>query len=307
MKILLTGAAGFVGSRTVDLLASAGHEVVTTDRCGDVALLGDLADRIFAASLPDVNTVVHCAAVQYVSPDLPLLHRGRYFQLNNVLASTNLAERYKNSAIHFINVGTSMMYQQDGSERYGLESAMAPQGLYSSSKLRAHAAVTSRIENWATVIPCIIGGIGREGLFRRFVTSILKGGTVAVPGHATHPVHMVHVDDVASLLKLVVETRARGFINAGAPHPLSITQWVDEIADELGVPDPRVVRLPLPPLRWASQMTGYRLLAREQLLMLKYQHVLDISGTLDLGWLPRFDNATIARTIGAYVAGTRSA
>jgi nucleoside-diphosphate-sugar epimerase len=307
VKILLTGAAGFVGRKTAEVLRHAGHDVVATDRRGQADILGDLASREFCAGLPDVHAVVHCAAVQYVSPDLPWVHRSRYFEANNVQATTNLAERYADSAVHLVNVGTSMMYRQDGSALYRVDSAMAAQGVYSSSKLRAHAALAARSQNWATVIPCIIGGIGREGLFRGFVSSILKRGAVAVPGGAAHPVHMVHVDDVASLLKTVVETGARGFINAGAPDPLSITQWVHHIADEIGVPKPKVIRLPLPPLRMASRLSAYRLLAREQLLMLEHPHVLDISASLALGWSPRFDNADIARSIGSYIAGSRRA
>jgi nucleoside-diphosphate-sugar epimerase len=248
--------------------------------------------------------VVHCAAVQYVSSDLPLFGRQQYFWANNVSATVNLAERYKGSSTHFVNVGTSMMYRQDGSALYRPTSPMAPQGVYSSSKLQAHTAMTARVDHWTTVIPCIIGGIGREGLFRGFVTSILKRGVAIVPGRATHPVHMVHVDDVASLLKAVVEARALGLFNAGAQSPLSISQWVSEIADELGVRPPRMIRLPLSPLRLASRVSGYRLLAREQLLMLEHQHVLDLAPSLALGWSPKSDNAQIARTIAAYVAST---
>ena len=124
------------------------------------------------------------------------------------------------------------------------------------------------------------------------------------PGSGQHPVHMVHVNDVADLLALVVKQRAGGCFNAAAPGPLSITCWVGEIADELGVRKPRVIRLPLSPLHALAAATGYRLLAREQLLMLAQPHVLDAASSCALGWQPQFDNARIARDIGRHIAET---
>jgi nucleoside-diphosphate-sugar epimerase len=71
MKILLTGAAGFLGQRTRSLLEQRGHVVMATDRVGNFPSTGDLAQSAFTESLPDADVVIHAAAVQYVSNDLP--------------------------------------------------------------------------------------------------------------------------------------------------------------------------------------------------------------------------------------------
>jgi len=42
-------------------------------------------------------------------------------------------------------------------------------------------------------------------------------------------------------------------------------------------------------------LTGHRLLAAEQLLMLRHAHVLDVAQGLALGWKPRWDNTEILR------------
>lgn len=302
VKVLLTGANGFVGRQCALALIRQGCTVVTTDRSGAVELLGDLSSPSFCQSLPDVHAVVHAAAVQYVSADLPLLSRAGYFERNNVQATLNLVARYAGSGAHFVNVATSMMYAQNNAPIYSTHSPRLGQGVYSRSKLTAQRIVEASGLHWATVVPCIIGGRGREGLFRGFVSSIVKHGRVVFPGSGQHPVHMVHVNDVADLLALVVKQRVGGCFNAAAPSPLSITDWVREIADELGVRMPRVVRLPLSPLHALAAITRYRLLAREQLLMLAQPHVLDTASSLALGWQPQFDNARIARDIGRHIA-----
>lgn len=301
--VLVTGAAGFLGRRLLPALRRRGWRVVATDRRGDVDHCGDLADESFALSLPDVDAVVHAAAVQYVTPRLPLLDRQGFFERNNVVATRALAKRYgQRPGLHFVNIGTSMMYRQCRAPLYAPHSELQGQGVYSRSKLAAQREVERAFAHWATVVPCIIGGPGREGLFRGFVQSIRRSGCVLYPGRGEHPTAMVHVDDVADLAAQVIERGAHGMFNAAAPEALSIAQWATHIADELGVPPPRHLRLPLAPVAVLAAASGWRLLAREQLIMLDQPHVLDIAGSLALGWRPRHGAARIVRDIARHIA-----
>jgi nucleoside-diphosphate-sugar epimerase len=304
MRILLTGGHGFLARQCRLELAARGHDVVTTDQRGRVDHVGDLADARFCATLPPVDVVVHAAAVQYVSQDLPWARRRAYFWHNNVEATRQLCAAYAGRSTRFVNVGTSMMYAQDGSAVYRTSSPMSGQGLYSRSKLAAQAHVNALPNPTATIIPCIIGGAGREGLFRSFVTTIRRLGAVAIPGAGRHKTSMVHVDDVASLIGCVVDSEAQGVFNAAAPDPLSIEQWIDEISRELRLGTVRRIHLPLAPIHMLSAVTGYRILAREQLLMLAQPHVLGIEESLAIGWRPRFDNAQIVKDIARHISET---
>jgi len=295
MKTLVTGGAGFLGRECLRQLRAAGFDAVSSDRSGSVDLRGDLSDAAFCATLPDADAVIHCAAVQYLSPDLPLFAREAYFRKNNAEATAQLARRYAGKATHFVFVGSSMMYEQNGAASYAPDSPMRAQGVYSASKLAAFEQVKRLPNRTAAVLPCIVAGPGRGGLFGPFARSIARFGTAVFPGRGAHPVHMVHVEDAASLLVRVVERGATGIFNAASPGPLSIEQWVDAVAGELGVARVRRIRLPLAPIRALSGATGYRLLAAEQLLMLRYPHVLDVASSLALGWRPRWDNTGILR------------
>jgi nucleoside-diphosphate-sugar epimerase len=195
-----------------------------------------------------------------------------------------------------------MMYAQNGSDIYRTNSPMEGQGVYSRAKLAAQAYVDALPNAKATIIPCIIGGVGREGLFRSFVNMMQKLGMVAFPGTGRHQTSMVHVKDVAALIGCVVEGKASGLFNAAAPGPLSIEQWIDEISAELALGTIRRIHLPLAPVHALSALTGYRILAREQLLMLAQPHVLGIEESLAIGWQPQFDNAQIVRDIARYIA-----
>jgi nucleoside-diphosphate-sugar epimerase len=300
MRVLITGAAGFLGTQCVRKFKAHGNSVITTDKAGEVDMVGDLSDAAFTATLPVTDVVVNCAAVQYVTRDIPFFSRKGFFQRNNVQAAENLCARYKDQPTHFIHIGTSMMYRQTGQTRYDIRSPMGGEGIYSRSKMAAQKYI-NRIQGAATVVPCIIGGEGREGLFTGFVKMMTKLGFVAFPGRGEHKIHMVHVVDVASLIYRIAEVRGSGFFNAAAPQPLSIREWIAEIKSELGIRQARIVSIPLLPVKWLSALSCYRLLAREQLLMLELPHVLSIDESLALGWKPEFTNARIARDIATHI------
>lgn len=71
-RILITGSNGFLARAVISLLRNnKEYEIITTDIIGNVDYLGDLSDNNFVNRLPDVDIVVHCAAVQYVNDNIP--------------------------------------------------------------------------------------------------------------------------------------------------------------------------------------------------------------------------------------------
>ena len=295
MKVLVTGAAGFVGRECIRQLRAEGVGTVSTDRSRAADFIGDLSDPEFCLTLPDVDAVVHNAGVQYLSPDLPFLSRRAWFERNNVQATANLARRYSGTKPHFTYVGTSMMYRV-GEAVTSSKTPMLGQGVYSASKIAAWEKARALPNPTALMVPTIIAGPGRGGLFGPFARSIARFGAVAFPGEGSRPTHLVHVEDAASLLVRIVSRKATGIFNAASPEPLSIGQWADAIGEELGVRHVRRMRLPLAPVEWISAASGYRLLAAEQLLLLRHGQVLDVKASLALGWRPRWSNAQIVRS-----------
>lgn len=302
--VLILGASGFLGRQCSLLFQKNNYNVITTDKHGEVDLLGDLSNPNFVKELPEVDVVVNCAAVQYVSDDLPFFRRKEYFEKNNVRTAINLCDHYLQKNVHFIHVGTSMMYSQDGSEIYDLNSPMLASGVYSESKLAAQFYI-DKLSTGATVIPCIIGGVGREGLFRGFVNSIKNFNLAIFPGSGAHRIAMVHVDDVAHLILRIADTSSTGYFNAAADDALTIREWISIISDELKRTDTIKISVPLMPVEILSKLFGYRILAREQLLMLSMSHVLGISKSKSIGWTPVFSTNKIVRDITNYIANEK--
>lgn len=151
-KILVTGAAGFLGGRTAKFLAShfKGYQLLATSRrstrkieleanhCNFIG--GDLCDNFFCEAITqNTEIVVHCAALS--SP------YGFYenFYKSNIVATQNLLEAsIKNGVKKFIFISTPSIYF-DYSDRFDVkESEPLPDKLvnhYATTKLIAEKIV----------------------------------------------------------------------------------------------------------------------------------------------------------------------
>src|SRR5258705_4116632 len=101
MRVLLTGAAGFIGGHVATALAAAGHDVVGFDCLHPAAhgtrrtpdgsfIFGDLRDRnAVAGALRGVDAVVHQAAMVGMGVDLADLPR--YVSCNDLGTAVMLA------------------------------------------------------------------------------------------------------------------------------------------------------------------------------------------------------------------------
>lgn len=302
-KILVTGSSGFLGSRLVRYLRQfSKYKIYTLDLRGSPKILGDLSVARFVNSLPDFDVIIHCAAVQYVTDKKPFFFRKKWFYLNNVKATENLINRYKNSNTFFIHIGTSMQYYQDGKKYYQTTSQMLSQGLYSWSKLLAQNVVDNSGIRSATIIPCIIGGKGREGLFKGFVNTIKNWKIAFIPGQGNYKISIVHVNDVVRLISLVLEKKVSGYFNAASEDASSIIDWVNFIQKSLKIKTINIIHLPYLPLYILSKILCFRVLAEEQLVMLKMSHVLNIDKSKDIGWKPKYKSRDIVDDIASYIS-----
>jgi nucleoside-diphosphate-sugar epimerase len=284
--VLVTGANGFVGSRLTQLLQQRNYQVISTDLTGKVDYQGSLLDSNFVENLPDVDVVINCAAVQYVSDNIPLIGRKRFFFQNNCETLKNLRNKYDGSINFFIQFGSSMMYKKNKEGLYDEGCEFGNNGIYSKSKIAAFNEYQKFNCASAFIIPSIIGGYGRKGFFESLGQIIKRYNIVIMPGSCLNITSIVHVDDVCALTYHLLENESKGIFNAASDDVLSINAWVDLIAKKL---ERKVlkIRIPLFIFRIIGFLSGYRLLAKEQLFMLGHCHDLCLNKTKKSGWAPR--------------------
>ncbi|GAA1853624.1 NAD-dependent epimerase/dehydratase family protein [Asanoa iriomotensis] len=140
MRILVTGAAGFIGSHVADLLADDGHEVVALDALlpqahgGELPawsarhdpVVGDVRDQaLLARLLPGVDAVCHQAAMvgHGVDPaDAPS------YAAHNDLATATLLAAMHTARVHRLVLASSMVVYGEGRYRCGRDGVVRPAG-----------------------------------------------------------------------------------------------------------------------------------------------------------------------------------
>jgi UDP-glucuronate 4-epimerase len=162
MNILVTGAAGFIGSHLAERLVAVGHSVQGLDCFTDyystalkrlnadqikekgIAFLPlDLAEDDLSVAIGDVEFVYHSAAQPGISATTPF----QTYVRNNITATYRLLEAVKRSSSlkGFINISTSSIYGADASGDETTEPK--PTSYYGVTKLAAEQLVLAQVRD----------------------------------------------------------------------------------------------------------------------------------------------------------------
>ena len=184
MKLALTGATGFVGSRFVRAALEAGHEVQALARRPQPAragvrwVAGSLSEREALEALVDgADAVIHIAGV-ISAPNASAFAAGNVDGTLAMLAAATAAGTRR-----FVHV-SSLAAREPGISLYG------------ASKAKAEELVGGSGLEWTIVRPPAVYGPGDRETLELFKMARL--GLLVMPprGHLS----IIHVDDLASLL-----------------------------------------------------------------------------------------------------------
>ncbi|MDP3630546.1 MAG: UDP-glucose 4-epimerase GalE [Actinomycetota bacterium] len=144
MRVLVTGAAGYIGSITARALLDAGHEVVVLDTLEKghrwavdpraTLVMGDVGDRqVVGAALGGVDAVMHLAG--YIEVAESQADPDRYFD-NNVTRPLVMLEEMRAAGVGAIVFSsTAAVYGEPMSVPIVEDSATVPVNAYGESKL----------------------------------------------------------------------------------------------------------------------------------------------------------------------------
>ena len=251
MKILVTGAAGFIGSHVAHLLIGRGHEVVGLDNLNeydDVTLKQarlarleklaafrfvklDLADNDGVAELfkrEKFQRVVHLAAQAGVRYSIEAPHT--YVQ-SNVTGTLNILEGSRYNGIeHLVYASTSSVYGANTNMPFSVHNiADHPLSLYATTKraneLMAHNySSLFKLPTTGLRFFTVYGPWGRPDMaLFKFTRNILEDKPIDVYNNGHHKRDFTFVEDIAEGVVRVMERVAQPDPkwSSNAPDPSS--------------------------------------------------------------------------------------
>jgi UDP-glucose 4-epimerase len=230
MRVLVTGAFGFLGTAVASRLALAGHEVAAlTHRPAEAPLPASPASQVIHADVrdaqairgvvSDVDAVCHLAALTRVRESFE--HPTEYWQVNaigtrilvNALAAT-AAERDRPA--RFLQASTHAVYGAPERQPITEDTPPSPTSPYGRSKVAAEAAVVAASKTGAlgAVILRTFNAAGAVAgrtdtdqtriIPRTLAVAAGRVATLEVTGDGRAVRDFVHVEDVASAYLLAL-------------------------------------------------------------------------------------------------------
>jgi len=263
MRLLVTGAAGFIGSNFVrhrlesrpgdhvvayDLLTYAGNRESLADLEERIVFVqGDIADpELVEQTLKEesVEMIVNFAAESHNS--LAVVDPGRFFR-TNVLGTQTLLEAARHCGVErFHHVSTCEVYGDlplDSEESFDEESPYRPRTPYNASKAAADHAVRAYSETYGLAVT-ITNCSNNYGAFQfpekvipLFTANALDDRPLPLYASTENRREWLHVLDHCRAIDLVLERGAVGeTYNVGSGIEKSIEEIADGVLELTGKP-----------------------------------------------------------------------
>ena len=266
-RVVITGAAGFIGSHLAEVLLDRGYSVVGIDNLltGDIANIAHLSNRDFEFIKHDVTNYIYLAGpVHYVlhwaSPASPI----DYLELPiptlkvGALGTHKALGLAKDKGAKFVLASTSEVYgdplEHPQKESYwGNVNPVGPRGVYDEAKRFAEAMTVAyrRYHKVDTKIVRIFNTYGPRMRIRdgravpAFISQALRNEDVTVFGDGRQTRSFCYISDLVDGIVRLMLSDTNEPVNIGNPAEMTIEEIARVIIEMTGATSTIVYR-PLP-------------------------------------------------------------
>lgn len=254
MKVLVTGAAGFIGSHVVDALVADGHDVAGVDNLS-TGRRGNLPND-FALHEVDIRDPAVDAVVAAFAPDV-VCHHAAQIDVRvsvadpatdadtNVVGSLRLLEAARRAGcrrIVFASTGGAIYGEQDSfpaTEEHP-QRPMSPYGcakrsveVYLDYYAREYGFAATSLR-YANVYGPRQNAHGEAGVVAIFAGQLLAGTPTTIFGDGGQTRDFVHVADVAAANLAAIRHELRGAYNVGTGVEITVYDLFERIRAIVG-------------------------------------------------------------------------
>jgi len=240
MKVLVTGAGGFIGSRLAKKLVSEGHEVYgifhesQSQTDGIKVINVDLTSQDFEILDTKFDVVFHLAAAT------PLIKDKKKQKRINYDGTVNLFNKIRDKTDFIIYVaGLGVFGNPDGIVNE--QSPIKPDTDFVRIRLDAQKFLEESCKNNSIGFSvCYFGDVyGEGGWFSEMIVNRLKNGTFKIPGKGDYEKCFLHVDDAVGILLSIAKNdlREQSYVCADSTS-VTFKEFVDYTADKIEAKHP---------------------------------------------------------------------
>lgn len=243
MKVLITGAAGFIGNHLVGKLRDK-HELFALSQRQSLEQSADrtiwieqnLNNPLDYSRLPtSVDAVIHLAQSKFYK-EFP--EQAKDIFSINVNSTFNLLEYARRAGVkQFIFASTGGIYGYSY-EKFVETDSVNPINFYLSSKYIAEILVANYQQFFDAIVFRLffVYGAGQKPtmLIPRLVSSVMSGMPVTLQGSKGILINPIHVSDVVDAINHALELEGTHLINLGGPQVLSLREIGDIIGKQVG-------------------------------------------------------------------------
>ncbi len=251
-RMLITGAAGFLGSHLCDRFVSEGYNVIGMDNLitGDLKNIEHLfKKKEFEFYHHDVSRFVHIPGpldyiLHFASPASPIDYLKIPIQTLKVssLGTHNLLGLAKSKNARILVASTSEVYgdplvHPQNEDYWGNVNPIGPRGVYDEAK-RFQEAITMAYHNFHGVETRIVRIFNTYGPRMRlndgralpaFIGQALRGEDLTVFGKGSQTRSFCYVDDLVEGIARLLWSDYSQPVNLGNPDEISIREFAEEI------------------------------------------------------------------------------
>ncbi len=268
-KVLVTGAAGFLGSHLCDRFIKEGYHVVGMDNLitGDMANIEHLFPlKEFEFHYHDVSKFVHVAGdldyiMHFASPASPIDYLKMPIQTMKVgaMGTHNLLGLAKEKGARMLIASTSEVYgdplvHPQTEEYWGNVNPIGPRGVYDEAK-RYQEALTMAYHNYHGLETRIVRIFNTYGPRMRvndgrvlpaFFSQAIRGEGLTVFGDGSQTRSFCYVDDLVEGIYRLLHSDYHMPVNIGNPSEVTIKEFGEEILELVGNPKAKLIYKELP-------------------------------------------------------------
>lgn len=267
-KVLITGAAGFLGSHLCDRFVKEGYYVIAMDNLitGDLKNIEHLFPlEHFEFYHHDVTKFLHIPGkldyiLHFASPASPIDYLKIPIETLKVgsLGTLNCLGLAKEKNATILVASTSEVYgdplvHPQNEDYYGNVSPVGPRGVYDEAK-RFMESITMAYHRFHGVDTRIVRIFNTYGSRMRlndgrvvpaFMGQALRGEDLTVFGDGNQTRSFCYIDDQVEGIYRLLMSDYTDPINIGNPHETTINEFAQEILDLTGK-DQKIIHKPLP-------------------------------------------------------------